>query len=86
MQDTGDSQEVSIQVTLTIQKSPTPIVKHATIELINPGETTSVVFRDLGQPPFGVKTTVKVDVQPVPGEKSTANNSAEYPVIFSLGG
>ena len=86
VKDTGDSQEVSIQVTLTIQKSPTPIVKHATIELINPGETRSVVFRDLGQPPFGVKTTVKVDVQPVPGEKSTTNNSAEYPVIFSLGG
>lgn len=85
VKDTGDSQEVSIQVTLTIQKSPTPIVKHATIELINPGETKAVVFRDLGQPPFGVKTTIKVDVQPVPGEKSTSNNSAEYPVIFSLG-
>ncbi len=86
VQDTGDSQEVSIQVTLTIQKSPTPIVKHQTIALINPGETVAVTFKDLGQPPFGVKTTVKVDVQPVPGEKSTANNSAEYPVIFSLGG
>jgi len=86
VKDTGDSQEVSIQVTLTIQKSPTPIVKHATIQLINPGQVVPVVFRDLGQPPFGVKTTVKVDVQPVPGEKSTANNSAEYPVIFSLGG
>ncbi len=86
VKDTGDSQEVSIQVTLTIQKSPTPIVKHSTIELINPGQTVAVVFKDLGQPPFGVKTTVKVDVQPVPGEKNTANNSAEYPVIFSLGG
>ena len=29
---------------------------------------------------------LKVDVEPVPGEKNTENNTAEYPVIFSLGG
>jgi hypothetical protein len=27
---------------------------------------------------------MRVDVDPVPGEKTTSNNSAEYPVIFSL--
>jgi hypothetical protein len=37
------------------------------------------------QPPFGQRTSVKVDVTPVPSESSTANNTAEYPVIFSLG-
>jgi hypothetical protein len=85
VQDTGDNQEVSIPVTLTIQRSPQNIVKKATIDLINAGETKTVTFSNLGQPPFGVKTTIKVDVQPVPGEKNTGNNSAEYPVIFSLG-
>jgi hypothetical protein len=85
VQDTGNSQEVSIPVTLTIQRSPQNIVKKATIDLINPGESKTVVFRNLGQPPFGVKTTIKVEVQPVPGEKNTGNNSAEYPVVFSLG-
>jgi len=85
VQDTGDNQEVSIPVTLTIQRSPQNIVKKATIDLINPGETKTVTFKNLGQPPFGVKTTIKVDVQPVPGEKNTGNNSAAYPVIFSLG-
>ena len=85
VQDSGQSQEVSIPVTLTIQRSPQNIVKKATIDLINPGETKTVVFRNLGQPPFGIKTTIKVDVQPVPGEKTTSNNSAEYPVVFSLG-
>jgi hypothetical protein len=30
-------------------------------------------------------TTVKVDIQPVPGETTTTNNSAEFKVIFSLG-
>jgi hypothetical protein len=85
VQDTGDNQEVSVRVTLTIQRSPQNIVKKGTIDLINPGETKTLTFGDLGQPPFGVKTTIKVDVQPVPGEKNTGNNSASYPVIFSLG-
>jgi hypothetical protein len=83
--NTGDSQEVQVEVTLTIPKQPTSIVKKATIELIDPGETETVTFRDFPDPPFGEKTTVKVDVKPVPGEKNTTNNTAEYPVVFSLG-
>jgi hypothetical protein len=27
---------------------------------------------------------MRIDVDPVPGEKTTTNNTAEYPVIFSL--
>jgi hypothetical protein len=85
VEDTGDSQEVQIKVTLTIQQSPSPIVQTKTIDLINPGEQKTVIFRNLGQVQFATRTTVKVDVAPVPEEKNTANNSAQYPVIFSLG-
>jgi len=85
VEDTGDSQEVQVKVTLTIQQSPSPIVQTKTIDLINPGELKTVVFRNLGQVQFATRTTVKVDVQPVPQEKNTSNNSASYPVIFSLG-
>jgi hypothetical protein len=84
IQNTGDHQEVGIKITLTIQKTPEPIVKTATVDLINPNEQKSVTFEDLGQPPFGPTTPVKVDVQPVPGERRTTNNSSEYPVVFSL--
>ncbi len=83
--DTGESQEVQVNVTLTILQSPTPIVKKAVIDQINPGEQKTITFSDLGPVQFATKTSVKVDVQPVPGEQSTANNSAEFPVIFSLG-
>src|SRR5205823_9600613 len=83
--DSGDSQEVQIKVTLTIEKSGGPIVKTKTIDLINPGDEKTVTFTQLGQVPFAQKTNVKVDVQPVPGEKTTSNNSGTYPVIFSLG-
>jgi hypothetical protein len=81
----GDSQEVKIVVTLTIQQSPTPIVKKQTIEIINPDETKSVVFRDFPSVDFGERRVMRIDVDPVPGEAKTDNNSAEYPVIFSLG-
>ena len=81
----GDSQEVKIPVTLTIQQSPTPIVKKATIEIINPDETKTVVFRDFPSVDFGERRIMRIDVDPVPGEERTDNNSAEYPIIFSLG-
>ncbi|MBA3844655.1 MAG: hypothetical protein H0X39_18905 [Actinobacteria bacterium] len=83
--DSGDSQEVGIKVTLTIQKPQGAIVKTKTLDLINPGQTKSITFSDLGQVPFAQKTSVSVDVAAVPGEKTTTNNKATYPVIFSLG-
>jgi hypothetical protein len=83
--DSGAFQEFNIKVTLTIAKTGAPIVKTRTIDIINAGETKYVTFTDFSAVPFGVPTTVKVDIQPVPGEKTTSNNSAEYRVIFSLG-
>jgi len=85
IEDSGDAQEVQIAVTLTIEKGDTPIVKTQEIDVINPGEQKTVTFTDLGQVPFATKTNLKVDVKAVPGETKTSNNSATYPVIFSLG-
>lgn len=87
VQDSGDFQETSVVVTLTIQKTPTPIVLHKTIDTILAGETKTATFTNIDiNGLFGVPTTVKVDVQPVPGETTVTNNTAEYKVIFSLGG
>jgi hypothetical protein len=85
IEDTGCSQEVRVTVTLTIQKQPEPIVKKQTVPLINPGERQTVTFRKIGQVPFATRTSIKVEVAPVKGETRTENNTAEYPVIFSLG-
>jgi hypothetical protein len=84
VEDTGESQEVRIKVTLTIPKQPSPIVKTATIPIIDAGETKSVTFKVGALVPFGEQTTVKVDVDPVPGETNTTNNTSEFPVIFTL--
>jgi hypothetical protein len=82
--DSGEHQEVRVKVTLTIPKQPEPIVKTATIPIIDPGETKTVRFSVGALVPFGEQTTVKVDVDPVDGETNTSNNSFEYPVIFTL--
>jgi hypothetical protein len=85
IENSGCAQESSIPVTLTIQKSPTPIVKRRVLDLINPGESKTVNFTDIGTVPFAERTSVAVEVEPVPSEGTTDNNSAQYPVIFSLG-
>jgi outer membrane murein-binding lipoprotein Lpp len=86
VEDSGDFQEFNVGVTLTIQKSGKPIIKKKTIPVINAGETKTVTFTNIDiNGLFGLPTTIKVDIQPVPGETTTTNNSAEYKVIFSLG-
>ncbi len=82
--DSGDSQEVRVKVTLTIPKQPDPIVQTETIPIIDPGETKTVTFQVGTLVPFGEQIAVKVDVDPVPGETNTSNNTVEFPVIFTL--
>ena len=84
VKNSGDVQVASVQVTITIKQSK-PISATRTIALINPGDTATVTFKGLTQPQFVVRTTLEVDVRPVPGETNPSNNSASYPVIFSLG-
>jgi hypothetical protein len=84
VKNSGESQETQVQVSIVIQQSPT-IRKTQVIDLINPGETKTVVFRDLGQITFGARSTLKVNVEPVADESNTANNTAEYQIIFTLG-
>jgi hypothetical protein len=86
VKNSGDAQLTQVPVVLTLQISPEPIRKEGTIDLIDPGDTKSVVFRDINiAGSFGTLVTLKVSVEPVDGEENTANNSAEYSVIFTLG-
>jgi hypothetical protein len=86
VENSGDFQEFNVGVTLTIQKSPRPIIKKKKIDTINAGETKTVTFTNIDIAGlFGLPTTIKVEIEPVPGETTTTNNTAEYKVIFSLG-
>jgi hypothetical protein len=85
IKDSGDSAEVRIPVTLTIQQTPA-ITQTKTIDFISAGEEKTVRFSGFGAVDFGKQTTLKIVVKAVPNEENTSNNTAEYPVIFSLPG
>ena len=86
VQDTGDSQEVRIPVVLTIEKSGTPYKATQYIDIIDPGQTKTVTFKKLDvTSALGLRSTVKVEVKGVKGETKLTNNSASYPVFFSIG-
>lgn len=86
--DGGDSQEVGIRVTMTLQKvsGGAAIVKTQTIDVINPGQEKDVTFKNINVTGlFAQRSELRIDVAPVPGEKDATNNKGTYPVLFSLG-
>jgi hypothetical protein len=86
VENSGDQQLTQVPVNLVLQVSPEPIRKTQTIDLINPGDTKAVTFRDINiAGSFGTLVTLRASVEPVEGEENTANNIAEYSVIFTLG-
>jgi hypothetical protein len=85
-ENSGDSTETGVQVTLTIQKSPEPIVRRETVDVTEPNQQERVVFRNIGNVPFVQRTSLQVEINEVPGEQNLSNNTAEYPVIFSYPG
>ena len=82
--NSGEFQEVGVKVKLTIPRQPSPIVKTATVDVIDPGETKPVTFSDFPDFPYQENATVQVSIEPVNGETKTDNNTAEYPVIFQI--
>ena len=86
--DGGNSQEVGIKVTLTIQRAQSSgkaIVQTKTISVIDPGQDVVVHFSGFNVGSLIALTAkLSVDVSAVPGEADKSNNSATYPVIFSL--
>jgi len=85
VENSGDSQEANIPVTLRIVQSGVPaVVKKATIGFISPGEQRTVSFTNFPAPSFQSPAQIKVEVQPVENESNTSNNSADYPVLFSI--
>jgi hypothetical protein len=85
VEDSGDSQEANIPVTLRIVQAGSPdVVKREVIAFINPGEQKTVSFTNFPALSPAKPAQVKVEVQPVQGEEKTDNNSADYSVIFSV--
>jgi hypothetical protein len=85
VKNSGNVQVFSVPVKLTIQQSKGGnIVKTAKIGFLNTGDQTTLTFRNFPQVNFASAATIKIEVSPVAGETKTDNNSADYPVIFSV--
>jgi hypothetical protein len=86
VKNTGDSQEVRVQVVLTIEKSGQPYTATQFVDIIDPNQTKTVTFKKLDvTSALGLRSTVKVEIKAVRGETKLGNNSASYPVFFSIG-
>ena len=86
--DSGNFQEVKIPVTLTVTVFGKKVLtKRQVVQSILAQHTTTVSFGNLNLPTsaFGASARVRVDIAKVPGETRLDNNSASYPVFFSLG-
>ena len=75
-----------IATSCELPPSGSAIVQTKTISVIDPGQDVVVHFTkvDVGSL-IAEKAKLTVDVAPVPGEANKSNNTASYPVIFSLG-
>lgn len=86
IENSGGSQEVQVPVRLIVQQRPRQIVRTQTVDLIDPGQRKTVVFRNLGEAvQFApLRIPLRVEVVPVRGETNRGNNSATYQVVFTL--
>jgi hypothetical protein len=85
--DSGNFQEVKIPVTLTVTVFGKTVVKQKkTVPSILAQHQQTVTFGNLQLPTtaFGANARVHVEIAKVPGEARLENNSASYPVFFSL--
>jgi hypothetical protein len=81
----GGFVENGIDITATLKSaSGAPQISKATVDSIDPGETKAVPL-EVGTPPaFGENATLTIDVDKVPGEERTSNNTGTYTVKFTI--
>ncbi|MES1248435.1 MAG: hypothetical protein ABUS54_12270 [Actinomycetota bacterium] len=87
-ENSGDFTEVGVPVTLKIDSGSVHIKRTETISSISPKQQQSVTFQNFDLPPdaFANRVTITATIEKVPGETKLDNNSASYPVFFTLSG
>jgi hypothetical protein len=83
----GDNDEFDVKVTLRVIPGGggDPITLTDTIDAIAPKASAVANLALEDPPPLGTAVTIRVQVQPVPGEEKTDNNRADYQAIFEEG-
>jgi Domain of unknown function DUF11 len=79
----GENTETDVPVRATVGEGGNAIDRDAQLDTIAAGETKTVTIPLDEQPPTGENVPVTVEIEPVPGEEMTDNNSADFTVIFT---
>lgn len=79
----GENTETDVNVKITIGQGGDAIRLEKALDSIAAGETKPVEIPITEQPPTGQNVEIKVEVEPVPGEEKTDNNSETYSAIFT---
>jgi hypothetical protein len=79
----GENTETDVNVSVKVGSGDDAISLEKPLDEIAAGETKTVTIPLGEQPPTGQSVPVEVEVEAVPGEEKTDNNSATYSVIFT---
>jgi hypothetical protein len=79
----GENNETDVNVKVTVGEGNDATELEEAIPEIAIGEQQTVTIPLAERPPTGENVPVTVEVEPVPGEEMTDNNTAEFTVIFT---
>jgi hypothetical protein len=79
----GDNDEQDVNVKLSLQGAREPIELEEQIDELAAGQTKTATIPLADSPPTGQRVTIQVEIEPVPGEEKTDNNSGEFSAIFT---
>jgi hypothetical protein len=79
----GENNETDVNVKVTVGEGNDATELEEAIPEIAVGEQQTVTIPLAERPPTGENVPVTVEVEPVPGEEMTDNNSADFTVIFT---
>jgi hypothetical protein len=83
VQNQGENTENDVVVRVTVGDGGDADEQEETIDTIAPGELKTVTIPLTRQPPTGQNVPIEVEVEPVPGEEKTDNNTSQSSVIFT---
>jgi hypothetical protein len=81
----GENDEFEVKVTVRIKAGTEQVTLTTTVPKIARGATAEARLTLNRTPPLSSAATVSVQVAPVPAEKKTDNNKADYPALFTRG-
>jgi hypothetical protein len=80
--NSGENDEKNVQVQVSITGAGAPINLTKTVNT-TAGESGSAELALTTAPPTGQPVTIKATIKPVPGEKTTDNNTQSFPAVFT---